>query len=333
MLSEAFINVLVTRRHEYNAQFLAARRAAPELTDDAFKEFLAASLDPLVRAVAAIDGRAVLEVTDTAYAVGLELLAQRLAGPRAHHGALDQAFQQLFPALARFVAAAPDAVIPRLCNAIHQLASVPGTRVADWSTTMAQLGPSTGSVTELLELGQVAAWLCGLPHYRAPALELCRRLPAPLLAQLLRVSPESLPAVLARLEVDPWFVPSAPELGLRLAGTFGSFRGFCGQFLAPPRVLRVGHGLFVASGDDAWLVTLDAFGCTLHRAQPEELAGAEPGVDGSVTIGPTLLVVGNHRLQLHDTGAPLSVAGNASTVLFTTAHSYAVSVVALGHTP
>lgn len=333
MVCEAFVNVLAARRHDYNAQFLAARRAAPELTDEAFKHFLETSLDPLIGAVAAVDATAVLEVADTGYAVGLELLSQRLAGPRAHHGALDHAFQQLLPALARFVAAAPDAVIPRLCNAIHQLASVPGTRVADWSTVMAQLGPSTRSVTELLELGQVTAWLCGLAHYRAPALQLCRRLPEPLLSALLRVAPESLPAVLGRLDVDPWFLPSAPDLGLRLAGTFGGFRGFGGQFLAPPRVVRVGQGLFVCSGDDAWLVTLDAFGCTLHRAQPEELVGAAPGVEGKVTVGPTSLLAGQQNLPLHDTGAPLSVAGNSSTVLFTTAHSYAVSVVALGRSP
>jgi hypothetical protein len=334
MLSEAFASALQSRRADYNAQFLAARRAAPELTEEAFKAFLQNCLDPLVSAVAVVDRGAVLEVVDTGYAVGLELLSQRLAGPRAHNPVLDYTFRQLFPALARFVAAAPDAVIPRLCNAVHHLSSAPGARVTDWSTTMAKLGPSTSSVAELLELGQVTAWLCGLAHYRASALELCQRLPAPLLAMLLCVQPESLSSVLNRLHVDPWFLPSAPTLGLRFAGTFGGFRGFGGPFLAPPRVARVGQGLFVLSGEDAWLVAADAFGCTLHRAQPGELSGARHDVEGAhVKVERAHVVVNGQALPLHDTGAPLSVAGNASTVLFTTAHSYAVSVVALEHSP
>lgn len=334
MLSEAFVNVLAARRGEYNAQFVAARRAAPELSEEAFKAFLEGSLDPLVRAVAAVHHNAVLETVDAGYAIGLELVAQRLAGPRAHHGYLDQAFRELFPALARFVAAAPDALLPRLCNAVHQLASVPGTRVADWSRSMAQLGPHSGSVEQLLELGQVCGWLCGLAHYRTAALELCGRLPPPLLAALFGVQPDAVGHALARLAADPWHVPSTPALGLRLAGTFGGFRGFGGPFLAPPRVARVGQALFVTSGDDAWLVTLDAYGCTLHRARPEELAGASVDIDRpQVVLSRERVVVAGQGLPLPDTGVPLSSAGNASTLLYTTAHSYAVSVVALGAAP
>src|SRR6478735_8470776 len=116
MLSEAFVSVLSARRAEYNAQFLAARRAAPELDEEAFKSFLGTSLEPLVSAVAALDQAALIAVVDTAYGVGLELLSQRLAGPRARSPALDNAFQQLFPLLARFIAQAPDVVLPSLCN-------------------------------------------------------------------------------------------------------------------------------------------------------------------------------------------------------------------------
>src|SRR6478735_5896237 len=241
MPSEALVSVLSARRADYNAQFLAARRASPELDEAAFKVFLTDSLAPLVDAVAALEPRALLEVTDTAYGVGLELLAQRLAGPRAHSPVLDHGFQQLFPALARFVAAAPNAVLPRLCNALHQLSTTPSARPGDWCSALARLGPSVASAEQLLELGQVLAWLSGLTHYRAGALELCRKLPAALVASTLGVAEAGLEAVLARLEQDPWFVPSAPDLGFRVVGSVGSFRGFGGAFLAPPRVSRVGQ--------------------------------------------------------------------------------------------
>ena len=330
MLSEAFVGVLSARRADYNAQFLAARRAAPELDEEAFSVFLATSVDPLVSAVAALDPTALVEVVDTAYSLGLELLAQRLAGPRAHSSALDNGFQHLFPRLARFIAHAPDTVLPRLCNALHQLATVPGVRLDEWCSALARLAPCVQSVEELLGLGQLLAWLAGLAHYRSSALSLCHSLPAALVLNALGVPGADLQAILSRLKQDPWFVPSAPGLGFRLVGSVGSFRGFGGAFLAPPQVTRVGQQLFVVSGDDAWILALDAFGCTLHRARPEDLAGASFNVErAGVSVERTRVNGFDKSLPLRDTGPLSSVVGNANTVLFTTAHSYAVAVVAL----
>ena len=330
MPSEAFVNLLSLRRADYNAQFAAARRAAPELDEESFRMFLTSSVEPLVNAVAAIERSALVEVTDVAYSVGLELLSQRLAGPRARTPVLDSAFQHLFPPLARFIARAPAAVLPRLCNALHQLSTVPGVRPDEWCRALLRLSPTLQSVEELLGLGQILAWLAGLAHFRAGALDLCRRLPGALVEQTLGVTGADLQLILSRLERDPWFVPSAPALGFRLVGSVGNFRGFGGAFLAPPRVLRVGQQLFVASGDDAWLLTLDAFGCTMHRARPEELAGATFDVERpGLILEPTRVSGFGQSFPLTDTGPVSSVVGNANTLLFTSAHSYQVMVVAL----
>ncbi|HYP89726.1 MAG TPA: hypothetical protein VEQ59_16275 [Polyangiaceae bacterium] len=324
------MSVLSARRADYNAQFLAARRASPELDEAAFMAFLSGSLAPLVDAVAALDPSALIEVTDAAYGVGLELLAQRLAGPRAHDSSVDRGFQQLFPALARLVVRAPNLVLPRLCNALHQLSTTAGARAGDWCAALVRLEPHIESVEALLQLGQVLAWLAGLAHYRGGALDRCRELPPELVAAALGVKAAELGAVLERLERDPWFVPSSPDLGFRLIGSVGAFRGFGGVFLAPPRVGRVGQALFVSSGDDVWLMALDAFGCTLHRARPEELLGQTFDVArGDVKLEQTCVKAFGKQLPLVDTGSPLSVVGNESTLLFTTAHSYAVTAVAL----
>jgi hypothetical protein len=334
MLSEAFVSVLSVRRAEYNAQFLAARRAAPELDEEAFKAFLATSVEPLVSAVALVDKAALVEVVDVAYGVGLELLAQRLAGPRAHVPALDIGFQQLFPALASFIARAPAVLLPRLCNALQQLSSVPGARPEDWCRALSRLASNAENVEQLLGLGQVLAWLAGLAHYRSGALLLCLRLPQTLVSNALGVPGEELERTLSRLQQDPWFVPSAPKLGFRVVGGVGSFRGFGGAFLSPPRVVRVGQQLFVQSGDDSWLLALDAFGCTFHRVQAEELAGASSDIERvEVSIDAKQVSAFGQRLPLADTGPLTSVVGNATTLLFTTAHSYAVIVVALQASP
>lgn len=330
MPSEAFVSVLSARRADYNAQFAAARRAAPELDETAFKAFLTSSIEPLVNAVAALDMSALLEVTDVAYGVGLELLSQRLAGPRAPSPALDRGFQILFPSLARFIARAPALLLPRLCNALQQLATVPGARPDDWMRGLSQLAPALENSEELLSLGQILAWLCGLAHYRAGALALCRTLRGRLVSQALGVTEAALPAALVRLEQDPWFVPSAPELGFRLVGTVGGFRGFGGPFLAPPEVARVDQELYVVSGDDAWLLMLDAFGCTFHRARVEDLSRASFDIDrAGVTVSATAVTGFGRSLPVRDAGQPTSAVGNASTLLFTTAHSYVIMVVAL----
>jgi hypothetical protein len=155
-------------------------------------------------------------------------------------------------------------------------------------------------------------------------------LPAPLVLNALGVPGADLCAVLFRLEQDPWFVPSAPGLGFRLVGSVGGFRGFGGAFLAPPQVVRVGQQLFVVSGDDAWLLALDAFGCTLHRTRHEDLAGASFDVQrATVSVEPTRVKGFGKSLPLRDQGPLTSVVGNANTLLFTMAHSYAVTVVAL----
>jgi len=334
MLSEAFVSVLSLRRADYNAQFLAARRAAPELDEAVFKTFLSTSVEPLVNAVAAVDKAALVEVVDVAYGVGLELLAQRLVGPRASGSALDSGFQQLFPALAGFIARAPAVLLPRLCNALQQLSSVPGARPAQWSRALSGLASGAENVEQLLSLGQVLAWLSGLAHYRSGALLLCRSLPEGLVANALGVPAAELQASLSRLEHDPWFVPSAPGLGFRVIGNVGSFRGFGGPFLAPPRVARKGQQLFVVSGDDSWLLTLDAFGCTFHRAAREELAGASIDIErDGVNVDSTSVSALGERLPLIDTGPLTSAVGNQGTLLFTTAHSYTVTVVALQASP
>lgn len=327
----AFASALSARRSDYNAQFLAARRAAPELTEEAFFAFLQGSVDPLVAAVAAHDHTAVAEVVDEAYALGLSLLAQRLAGPRAYYAAIDAAFRGLFPQLVRFVAAAPGLVLPRLCNALHQLATTPGARPDAWCSNVARLAPQVKDVTELLTVGQVCAWQCGLSHYRVGALGVCRALPEPLALAALGAAPGSeLARVLARLERDPWFLPSAPALGFRVVGRIGGFRGFGGAFLAPPRVLRVGEQLLVCCADEAWLLTLDAFGCTLHRAQPAELTGAVSDLQRQeVAVHADRVEHRGRSAPLLDTGAPRSVVSNHTTLLIATQHSYAVTVVAL----
>jgi len=329
-LCAPFARALASRRADYNAQFLMARRASPGLDESAFRAFLIEQADPLVAAVTAVDERSAADVVEAVYGVGLELVGQSLAGPAAGTAVINQAFVELFPALARLLARAPQLLLPRLCNALHQLATSSEARPQRWCALLVDAAPALDDVEELLRAGQVAAWLAGLAHYRAGALALCADLRAGVVARLLEIPEAGVSDALAALADDPWYVPSSPSPSPRLVGRIGAFRGLGGPFLHPPHVSRSEGGLLIHSGAEAWLVVADAFGRTLHRARPEELEAAQadalvPGVE----VEPGRVRTWGAALALPDEGPVRSATANATTLLVAPAHSYQVIVVAL----
>lgn len=329
--SECLASVLRSGREHFNAEFHAARRQYPELDGDSFSAFLVSSLDPLACAVQRACPERLSEVVLAAYDVGLELVALRLAGPRARHELVDRAWQRVLPAAARQVAEAPALVLSALSNAVHQLCATSGARPAQWLELMECLAPQTRGADELLKLGQVCAWRAGLAHYRQSALAVAGALPEPLaLAALGADAARPLSELRRELEGDPWYLPGALAGGPRLAAELGAFRGFGGLFVEPPRVVRAHGQLLVVSGEEAWLVTADAFGATLHRAHPGEVRGAKiaTGLPPGVRAEEGKLKVNGSELALPLLGALTSVASDERTIALTCSLSHAVLLVA-----
>src|SRR6187402_1373440 len=123
MLSEAFAGVLRSGREHFNREFKSAQRKYPELDGGSFGAFLASAGDPLVQATAARRPESAGAVALAAYDVALELVGQRLAGPRARHDLLDLGWRQVLPPVAELVAHAPFQILSALSNALHQLAA------------------------------------------------------------------------------------------------------------------------------------------------------------------------------------------------------------------
>jgi hypothetical protein len=206
---------------------------------------------------------------------------------------------------------------------------------------VATLAPICQDVDSLLQAAQVAAWRCGLAHYRLTALDRCAGLnPAAVLVALgvpgrPAVTPEQLQAAVARLRNDPWldpvtaFTDSVPERHLRLVRRVGAFRGFGGQFLAPPEVTLSGGQLVVNDGDNHWLLFADRFGATLHRtaALPPEKSKRSRrrfsvSREGQVKYGST-------TATFPDLARFTSTAEDDNTLAVTTPLSHGVFLVAL----
>lgn len=271
MPDSALTDYLRSRRASCNARFAAARRIWPRLDAGDFSLFLRDQLSPLAQA---LDGRAAGSVLDQAYELGLQLVAEKLAGPSAITSEINSLWVGVLPAFAAQVATAPRRVLGSLCNALHHLASTPGARPEHWRRRLVQLAPRCMTTDDLLVAGQVLAWRAGLSHFRSGAIAAADSLPPDLALELLEApAGGSWPEVRDQHLSDPWF-------GYQIPGgvdrRVGMFRGFGGQFLTPPLVTRVGSQILVQGGDDSWILVADAFGVTFHRASPEEIGGAAP---------------------------------------------------------
>lgn len=320
MLSAAFTAILKSGREEFNAQYALAKKQFPALEAEAFSSFLQTTVDPLVAKVHSTNPEAAGPVAQAAYEVGLELVAQRLVGAQARHPWIQRLWEEVLPVAEQHMTAAPREVIGALSNAAHQLGSVPGARPEVWLALLIRVAPLSDSTGDFLKAGQVAAWRCGLAHYRESALAVADTLPPALALAALTVpeasnrepAPHALdnsawPEIRQRLHDGRWTrglgnngrgQPNGRDASApRLMQRTGTFRGFGGLFPEPPRLVVAQDQLYVRSGNDGWLLTADAFGATFHRATPEELAAARPqipqvpaGVEVPADIGPVTSV-------------------------------------------
>ncbi len=343
-ISDPLAAVLRAGRQDFNAQFARARHQYPALSTGAFADFLAAGVDPVVRAVAAVAPDRVAHTVTAAYGIGLELVARNLVGPGAKHDAVTHAWQGLLPAAKELVAAAPQRILGAVSNAVCLLAATSGARPGWWLEEMVRLLPhlpTTDGVELFLRLGQITAWRAGMAHFRPGALTTLDALPESLACAALGL-PTDTPAwekIRARLDVDPWYNPAlATAAGpdpAHFVSRVGEFRGFGGLFPEPPQVAGGGDGqFFVRSGDAHWLLMADAFGATFHRATPEEWARAAAGrpvlPGGGSRVDAGTVQIDRAQVPLPFCGEIVSHATNASTLAVTGSLTHAVLLVALG---
>jgi hypothetical protein len=322
MLAPALAEVLRAQRTSFNARFAAARRRWSQLDPDDFSLFLRDQLSPVIAAVAASSAESAPAVAQVGYDLGLELVAEKLAGPSARDTALNTLWTSTLPSLARLIANTPRPLLASLTNATHHLASVPGTQLTLWHRQLRELGPRCANSTELLPLAQLLAWRCGLAHYRSSALRNATTLPPSLALAALDAPPGAAwPDIQAALLADPWYRPdsttaaraASPQTAASAFHRVGAFRGFGGLFLTPPIITRAGDDLVVLSGDEGWLLIADAFGATFHRASPAELAAIPEKARAPTPRAHTGILPSGHTITSHVlTGGTLALTSAQS---------------------
>ena len=339
----AFSAILEARRGRFNGQFAEARRVWPALDPAVFAQHLVSVVSPLVESAAELAPERAEAVAEGLYGLSLQLLGRDYLGPNSRYTALAEAWSSLLPALPNRLAEDPRLFAGAVTNAIYNLSATPGARPRDWMTDVQRLSDVCGPLSELLEAAKVAAWRAGLAHYRYSALSVCAGLrPAVAAAALglpgdaIPFSAEALAQIVSGLQADPWLAPAeAAGLAqprprhLELIARVGAFRGFGGQFMAPPKVSCPGGQFVVSDGAEHWLLFADCFGASLHRSPSPPHAPLKLSaplfrlkLNGKVSRG-------NHEATFPDLDVTLSTAANASTLAVTTPLSHAVSLIAL----
>ncbi len=274
LIAGPFASILEDQRARFNLRFADARRARPRLDPAAFADHLRGPVAGIVSAVAQAAPERAADVAGVLFDLSLDLVGEELLGPASRYPHLVDGWRTLLPGLARFVAQAPREVVGAVTNALYNLSVTPGARPDEWSRSLAALSSVCPDSAALLEAGKVSAWRAGLAHYRASALDVCRTLPPPVgrAALGLEPAPAALDGLLDQLAADPWLRPgqggNSSNRQLRLVARAGAFRGFGGQFMAPPRVTVADGHFVVTDGGSYWWLAADVHGAVLQRTSP-----------------------------------------------------------------
>ncbi|HTU57945.1 MAG TPA: hypothetical protein VMF89_05920 [Polyangiales bacterium] len=327
MISAPLAEALQARRSDFNARFRLAAQRYPQLDGQEVLRFITDAVDPLAQAVHEKRPEAVADVVSVAYDCSLQLVGQRLSLDAGRYGAIPTTWREVLPSAATVIATQPARVIASLTNAAHQLASTESADVDRWIRVLRGVVPHCATADELLSVGQVIAWQCGLAHYREGVLGALRSLPAALAATVLEIDSRQYEATLHRLQDDRWFDPSRPSAEpLRIVRNAGAFRGFGGPFLQPPLLKSADTGWLVQSAEDYWFLVADAFGATLHRSTPEEWRAHT--AKSAEHVG-TRLIHEGRTLDMPGAGPITSSGFSAGAIACTFAHSHQIVLVAL----
>ncbi len=323
--------VLIRHREDFNRRFLRARHNNRRLSGGQFSSVLKTKAAPIVQAVAAVSPESLDESVSALYDICLRLTGLDLLGPGSHMDALDQAFVQLLPMLGRLIAKAPESIVGSVANAVYNLELEPAADAQRWIGIMQNIAGREIDTGQFLDVGTVAAWVCGMAHYRQSALKTAKKLPLGLLSLVFGLRSEQSEASLHQKLSNPWYHPLRQQnhtVQLQRVAHCGGFRGFGGPFVDPPEVTRFGDQLYAFDSQCAWLIFADAhgvvlrrFGSSLPEGDPEDRAHF--GLDRKGNVSRNDL-----KAHLPELASWSSLASTEHTLAVALPHSHRIFLVA-----
>ena len=312
---------LRAERARFNAQFGVAQARFPALNANDFAVVLRELVAPVVVACHEIVPERSAEVLQSAYESALQLCGTQALGPRARDEILNDSWRHLLPQIAPLIVQNPRRVLRRTSNALHLLAQHNQSKAKLWSEIMREIAPHCNDLPTWENAGFVAAWRCGLAHFRSRALEIVNQLPAEIGSLALRLDKEDWPQTLRDLQ-NVWF-DSAAENHLQLRGHIGDFLGLGGAMSAPPRAFWFENRFWIWNGQSWMNLWADSFGTTLTPTSAPQNFRNESAENWSVDETGQVLA-DDLRARFSVLAQPTSWANDGQTMLVTTQLSHRV---------
>lgn len=279
IVSEALAKSLESNRERFNALFAQARRDSPSLDGRLFLEMVQRVMEPVVQSPRKLDQSRQDAFVDALYVALLELFRKGLLGTSSRMPKLESMWIALLKSTLDCTTKWPREAIGPLTNALCNLLADRRYRVQEWIGTLQRVSPSIENMQQLRDVGFVAAWLCGVAHYRREAIEKLKALPPSVASSVLTASTLTemqVSTLIEKLSSDPWYrvdqgssqEKSAREM--RIVGEIGSFRGFGGEFLSPPKVWSHRGELYASDPWNQYVISADCFGATLLKVKSIE---------------------------------------------------------------
>ena len=296
--SEELASSLESHRERFNALFFQARRESPSLDGRLFLEMVQRVMEPIFRSPLKLEEGRRDAFVDALYVALLELFRQGLIGTSSRMPKLEGMWIRLLQGTLDCTTKWPRESIGPLTNALCHLLTNKRCRLHEWIDSLERASPGIDTLQQLRDVGLVAAWLSGVAYYRRDAIEKLKELPPELASLVLPHASREMQvvSVVEKLSRDPWYpMGQDPSSGksareMRIVAEIGSFRGFEGEFLSPPKVWSHRGELYASDPWNHYVISADRYGATLLKVkkidQPMVTQGAyRLSSDGTITGG------------------------------------------------
>lgn len=263
-------------------------------------------LEPVFAAVHGYDKTRSRKVFDLLFRDTIDFLASGTAGSDFE---LHQACRLLLLPNPKLTAGNPARLLRSLTTALKKILRHSSAAAKAWLAMMQKIVVLATDVDELLVAGRFAAWRCGMAHLR-------RQLD---FAQKLR--PEILSVIFGDTPFGPDLQHAWGQSENSQGTAVGSFKGFGGEFMRPPRLLLRENMVFVSDGQQTGVVFADRFGCILLECS-DAFDGSADFILAPVSSasGAAAKILGRYKdlttWAQHDSTLFLTTASSHSVFLF-----------------
>ncbi len=351
MISPELARILECRRDELNRLYHQRAGRHPESRADDFLQLFGSLAEAAVSPI--LKDSKLRESAGTVvrgiFLAALDLWSRGSLGEEG--GGLEKGLASMLSTFPGPVAQDPERFVRSAAAAMETTSAKSDETLSAWLGLMARCGAAVFGMDDFLKAGLAAAWLAGMPQYRPAALRALTGLSRQAASLLLGLDKSGSVADPAKdiesLSADPWHDPAAQAINAEPPQVYltsaGGWRGYGGQFKAPP-TLKLGEGgVLAVDGQAAFRLFADRWGTFLLNepdADPKAV-GKPPAAelalqkDGFRTCGKCFAA--EKIVNLSKTGFPWGredIPTTASvqfgnTIYFTHPLSYRVYIVGL----